>query len=124
MTNGINSIGGNPGGSNVFWSNNSANQNVDEKNSNEQQSANANQERKEVNPDDVMKFMAANTYFVPVKTEAKQADANTIDADTQKRVVESMKDFEELFSIVEQEFGADIAPSIFDAMMDKFLGIA
>ena len=37
----------------------------------EEQAKNANQERKDVNPDDVMKFLANNNYFMPITVEAK-----------------------------------------------------
>ena len=124
MTNSIGSISG--GGSNgVFWSNNSSkNNNVEDNKANEQQ-ANANSERKDIDPDRLMQLLANQSYFVPVKAEAKSAvKVDGVDAETQDRIADYMKDFEKIFGIIEEEFGSDLAPQAFDVAMDKLLGMA
>jgi len=98
---------------------------VDAKAGNENATANTNQERKDVNPDDVMRFLAQQNYFMPVNVEAKPvANVEGVDAETQERVAGYMERFEEIFALVEAEFGSDLAPQVFDVAMDKLLGMA
>lgn len=91
----------------------------------EQTAANANQERKDVNPDDVMRFLANQNYFIPAKVEAKPAAAGVdgVDAETQDRVAGYMERFEEIYAIIEEEFGPEFAPQAMDVAMDKLLGM-
>lgn len=93
---------------------------------NDEQTANVNTERKDVNPDDVMKFLANNNYFMPVQVENTQPVVETVDVDveTQERIAEYMARFEEIYAIVEQEFGAEIAPAVMDLVMDILMGMA
>ena len=123
MTNSIGSISG--GGSNgVFWNNNSSNKNVED-NKAQEQGANAAPERKDVNPDDVMRFLANQNYINPVTVETpKTTGAEGVDAETQERVAGYMERFEELYAIIEDEFGPELAPQAFDVAMDKLLGMA
>ncbi len=89
------------------------------------QSQHVNQERKEVNPDDVMKFLATNNYFMPVQVEAKPAaEVGAVDAETEERIAGYMERFEEIYAIVEQEFGPELAPAVMDLVMDKLMGMA
>ena len=98
---------------------------VDSKAENQQSQANANQERKDVNPDDVMRFLANNNYFIPANVEAKPVtNIEGVDAETQERIASYMERFEEIYSIVEQEFGAELAPAVMDLVMDKLMGMA
>ena len=91
----------------------------------DQQQANANQERKDVNPDDVMRFLANNNYFIPAKVETKPAaEVGGVDAEVQDRVAASMEEFEKIFALIEAEFGPNLAPQVFDVAMDKLLGMA
>ena len=91
----------------------------------DQQQANANQERKDVNPDDVMRFLASQNYFIPAKVETKPAaDVGAVDAEVQDRVAASMEEFEKIFALIEAEFGPNLAPQVFDVAMDKLLGMA
>ncbi len=86
---------------------------------------NANTERKEVNPDDVMKFLANNNYFMPVRTEKPQptVEVGHVDAETEERIAGYMERFEEIYAIVEQEFGTELAPAIMDLVMDNLMGM-
>ena len=87
---------------------------------------NADTERKDVNPDDVMKFLANNNYFMPVKVENAQptVEIGGVDAETEERIAGYMERFEEIYAIVEQEFGTELAPAIMDLVMDNLMGMA
>ena len=98
---------------------------VDPNNAQDQAAYNANQEHKDVNPDDVMKFMANNNFFMPVNVELKPSvEVGGVDAETEDRISGYMERFEEIYSIIENEFGAELAPSVMDAVMDKLMGMA
>ena len=98
---------------------------VDANNAQNQAAYNANQEHKDVNPDDVMKFMANNNFFMPVNVETKSAaEFGGVDAGAEERIAGYMERFEEIFSIVEQEFGAERAPLVMDYVMDSLMGMA
>lgn len=127
MTNNINSISGGGSSWGVDWSNNSSNKNNVEDNKAQEQGTNANQERKEVNPDDVMRFLANQNYFMPVNVNtdaAQNVDNVTLDAETEQRIASYMERFEEIYAVVEQEFGAELAPAVMDLVMDKLMGMA
>ena len=99
------------------------NNDVDENKANEQ-GANANVERKDVNPDDVMAFLANQNYFIPVKTETAPAgEIGNVDAATEERIAGYMERFEGIYSVVEQEFGTELAPAVMDLVMDKLMGM-
>ena len=98
---------------------------VDAQNAQDQNTYNANQERKDVNPDEVMKFLSNNNYFMPVKTETRPAkEINVVDAETEERIAGYMERFEEIYAVVEDEFGAELAPAVMDLVMDKLMGMA
>ena len=80
-----------------------------------------NYEDTQVDPNRVMDFLARNNYFMPVKAEAA-ADVNGVDAETQDRIAGYMERFEEIFAIIEEEFGFELAPRVMDVVMDKLLG--
>jgi len=125
MTDGIHNIGsGSSYGIGGYFPNNKRD---DVKESeNKEQTTNANTERKDVNPDDVMKFLANNNYFMPVKVENAQpaAEVNGVDAETAERIAGYMERFEEIYAIIEQEFGTELAPTVMDLVMDKLMGMA
>ena len=125
MTDGIHNIGsGSSYGIGGYFPNNKRD---DVKESeNKEQTTNANTERKDVNPDDVMKFLANNNYFMPVKVENAQqtVEVNGVDAETAERIAGYMERFEEIYAIVEQEFGTELAPAVMDLVMDKLMGMA
>ena len=98
---------------------------VDANNAQNQTAYNANQEHKDVNPDEVMKFMANNNFFMPVNVEAKPtAEVGDVDAEAEERIAGYMAQFEDIYSIVEQEFGPELAPAVMDLVMDKLMGMA
>ena len=106
---------------------------VDANNAQDQTAYNANQEHKDVNPDEVMKFMANQNFFIDVQlAQLDKADGkvdgkfnvDSIDDEAQDRIAGYMERFEEIYAIVENEFGAELAPSVMDLVMDKLMGMA
>ena len=83
-------------------------------------------EETQVDPNKVMDFLAKNNYFMPVQVDAKPAtkEAGKVDAETEERIAGYMERFEEIYAIIEQEFGAEISPSVMDLVMDKLMGMA
>ena len=81
-------------------------------------------EETQVDPNKVMDFLAQNNYFMPVNVEAKPAaEAGKVDAETEERIAGYMERFEEIYSVVEQEFGIELAPAVMDLVMDKLMGM-
>jgi len=84
-----------------------------------------NYEETQVDPSKVMDFLATNNYFMPVQVEAKPAaEVGTVGADVEERIAGYMERFEEIYAIVEQEFGVELAPLVMDLVMDKLMGMA
>ena len=84
-----------------------------------------NYEDTQVDPNKVMDFLARNNYFLPVNVEAQSAtEVGEVDAETQERIAGYMERFEEIFAIIEAEFGSELAPKVFDVAMDMLLGMA
>ena len=95
-----------------------------EENNAQNQAANANVEHKDVDPNEVMAFLANQNYFMPVQVEAKPAaEVGGVDAATEERIAGYMERFEEIYSVVEQEFGAELSPVVMDFVMDKLMGL-
>ena len=95
--------------------------------SQEQQHAQAqpNYEETQVDPNKVMDFLANNNYFIPVGVESSSiSGVGEVDAETEERIAGYMERFEEIYAVVEQEFGAELAPAVMDIVMDKLMGMA
>ena len=101
------------------------NNNADET---EQENINApvnNYEETQVDPDKVMAFLANQNYFMPVKTDAPAtAEVGEVDAETEERIAGYMERFEQIYAVVEEEFGVELAPAVMDLVMDKLMGMA
>ena len=83
----------------------------------------ANNSETQVDPQRVMDFLAQNNYFMPINVEAKPAsEAGAVDAETEERIASYMERFEEIYAIIEQEFGPELAPAVMDFVMDKLIG--
>ena len=93
MADGIHGIGyGNTSGVGGGYIPHRKGNDVDSNNAQEQTAYNANQEHRDVNPDDVMKFMANNNFFMPVNVEAKPAvEVGGVDAETEDRIAGYME---------------------------------
>ena len=82
-------------------------------------------EETQVDPNKVMDFLANNNYFIPVGVEkSSTAEIGGVDAETEERIAGYMERFEEIYAVVEQEFGAELAPAVMDIVMDKLMGMA
>ena len=84
-----------------------------------------NYEETQVDPERIMELLAKNNYFMPVQVETNQtAEVGEVDAETQERIAGYMARFEEIYSIIEQEFGAELSPAVMDYVMDNLMGMA
>jgi len=79
-----------------------------------------NHEEQLVDSSKVLEFMEANNIYVAPKTVTTPAE---LDPEVQDRVVDAMARFEEIYPIVVNEFGEELAPTIMDIVMDKLLGM-
>ena len=74
----------------------------------------------DIDPSKVMEFLNANNIFVAPKATTAPAE---LDQETQDRVVNYMARFEEIYSVIEKEFGAALSPAVMDLVMDKLMGL-
>ena len=84
-----------------------------------------NYEETQVDPSKVMDFLANNNYFIPAAAEvASVPEVKGVEAETEERIAGYMERFEQIFAVIEDEFGAELAPSVMDLVMDKLMGMA
>ncbi len=83
-----------------------------------------NYEETQVDPNKVMDFLANNNYFISGAETAPATDVTSVDSETEDRVAGYMERFEQIFAIVEEEFGSEMAPAVMDLVMDKLIGMA
>lgn len=81
-----------------------------------------NYEETQVDPSEVMKFLAANNFFVAPTKEA--APAGAVDDATRARVEGYMENFEMIYGVIVNEFGPELAPDVMDVAMDYLMGLA
>ena len=117
MTGGVNGIGGNPYSyGNYGYNNNQANESQE----NTQETTVNVPEQKAVNPDAVMDFMNRYIYMAP---ETQTVGAGEVNPETQQRIEGFMEQFQMFYGIIEQEFGAELAPTVMDMVMDSLMGM-
>ncbi len=117
MTSGVNGIGGNPYSyGNYGYNNQQAQASQDEQQETQVQAP----EYKPVNNEEIMRFLEANNLRVVPKTTTPVE----LDSEAQERIAGYMARFEELMSLVEEEFGPEVAPLVMDMVMDKLMGMA
>ena len=78
------------------------------------QPATTQQSYKEVNPDDVLAFLAGGTSYVSQKGATKE-----VQPEVANRVQDSIAKFETIAKVVEEEFGSDAVPIVMELMMEK-----
>ena len=88
-----------------------------------QAQAQQNYEETQVDPNKVMEFLESHNFFVaqtnaPAPTTGVETDPTVAD-----RVAGYMENFEFIYGIVEQEFGAELAPIVMDMVMDRLMGM-
>ena len=77
----------------------------------------------QVDPNKVMEFLANNNYFVNLTNAAEPVDGVEPDPGLSDRVAGYMENFELIYSIVEQEFGPELAPIVMDFVMDYLMNM-
>ena len=91
----------------------------------QQPQAQVNHEETQVDPNKVMDFLSNNNYFITGVSEVEKAgEVSGVDTETEDRIAGYMERFEEIYSLIEQEFGAELAPAVMDLVMDKLMGMA
>ena len=122
MTDGISRIGqGNTSGVGGFYS--QAKDNTPEDSTPKEPVLN-NYEETQVDPAKVMDFLAKNNYFVNmVKTPAK-VEAVNADPELNDRIDGYIESYEYIMNIIENEFGAELAPAVMRIVMDRLMGMA
>ena len=122
MTNNIGAISGGGNGYGVNWNNSStSNENPEAAVNQEQQSQQP--ARQEVNPDDVMAFMAQNNNFVDLVKAPAPIEGVETDPTVGDRVAGYMENYEFIMGIIEEEFGPELAPYVMDMVMDRLMGM-
>jgi len=76
-------------------------------------------EAKPVDEETVMKFLEANNLRIVPKT-VKPVE---LDPEAEERIAGYMEKFEELYGLIEQEFGPELAPAVVDLVMDRLMGM-
>ena len=84
----------------------------------QQQPVVQNHEEQLVDSSKVMEFMEANNIYVP-KTNAPAE----LDPEVQARVEDYMARFEEIYALIVDEFGEDLAHIVMDLVMDRLMGM-
>ena len=97
-------------------------QNVNQESQQEQQPV-VNHEEKQVDPSKVMDFLAQNNFFVNVANAPAPVEGVETDPTIADRVAGYMENFEIIYGIVEDEFGAELAPAVMDLVMDRLMGM-
>ncbi len=116
MTSGVNGIGGNPYSYGSYgYNNNQANGSKEEAPEVQIQAP----EYKQVSDAEVMQFLEANNLRVVPKTSTPVE----LDEEAQERIASYMSRFEELMTLVEDEFGQELAPVVMDMVMDRLMGM-
>ena len=82
-----------------------------------------NYEDTQVDPNKVMEFLAQNNYFVNITNAPEPVNGVVPDPGLPDRVAGYMEHFEQIYAIVEQEFGPELAPIVMDYVMDVLMGL-
>ncbi len=90
---------------------------------NQQQLVN-NFEETQVDPNKVMDFLAQNNMFVNLTNAPARVPGVETDPTVADRVAGYMENFEAMYAVVENEFGAELAPAVMDLVMDKLMAMA
>ena len=75
----------------------------------------------QVDPAKVMDFLANNKLYVATP---KAVNISGVDKQAEDRVGGYMEQFEMIYSIVQKEFGEELAPAVMDMVMDRLMGMA
>ena len=89
----------------------------------EEQQVLQNHEETQVDPSKVMDFLASNNFFVNLTNAPAPVEGIETDPTIADRVAGYMENFETIYAIIENEFGAERAPMVMDIVMDKLMGM-
>ena len=90
---------------------------------NQEQAVPNNFEETQVDPSKVMDFLANNNFFVALTNAPAQVEGVETDPTVADRVAGYMENFEAIYAVIEQEFGAELAPPVMDLVMDRLMGM-
>ena len=122
MTDGIGRIfGGSSYGVGGYVPQNNNNK-VDEEDQ-QQAQAQPNYEETQVDPNKVMDFLASNNFFVAQTNAPAHVEGVETDPTVADRVAGYMENFEVIYAVIEEEFGAELAPAVMDMVMDRLMGM-
>ncbi len=79
----------------------------------------------QVDPSKVMEWLSANNNFVNVINTPERVEGIVTDPTIEERVAGFMENYEYFMTIIEQEFGEELAPAVMDMdiVMDKLMGM-
>ena len=83
-----------------------------------------NYEETQVDPAKVMDFLAKNNYFVNMVKTSTNVEPIVNDPALLERIGGYVESYEYIMSIIENEFGAELAPMVMDMVMDRLMGMA
>lgn len=77
----------------------------------------------QVDPAQVMDWLAANNNFANIVKKPAAVDGIVTDPTIEERVAGFMENYEYFMTIIEQEFGEELAPAVMDVVMDQLMGM-
>ena len=80
-------------------------------------------EETQVDPSKVMDFLASNNFFVGLTNAPAAVEGVETDPTVADRVAGYMENFEVIYAVIEEEFGAELAPAVMDLVMDRLMGM-
>ena len=80
-------------------------------------------EETQVDPSKVMDFLASNNFFVDLTNAPAAVEGVETDPTVADRVAGYMENFEVIYAVIEEEFGAELAPTVMDLVMDRLMGM-
>ena len=80
-------------------------------------------EKTQVDPSKVMDFLASNNFFVAQTNAPAHVEGVETDPTVADRVAGYMENFEVIYAVIEEEFGAELAPAVMDMVMDRLMGM-
>lgn len=119
----INNSGNTAGG--VFYGGRQNGNDVEEQTNEQQKTGSQNNTNAPVDPDKVFEFLSNNGIFVPVVTDTNNdgvVNELDVDPETQERIDQFMAKFDVVYKLIEDEFGAELAPRLVDLVMDRVMG--
>lgn len=122
MVDGVNRTGYNFGGVNGYGAGGNRNENTNDAD-NQSPIVPKDYTETQVDPAKVMDWMAANNNFANIINAPVQPEGIVTDPTIEERIAGFMENYEYFMTIIEQEFGEELAPAVMDVVMDKLMGM-